>query len=266
VLACVSLIVAPPDAAKRDDGWEVREFLRCPRCADGIEEGVTVSANLYGVGRSGLLALGEPGVLDAPSVAAVPRLRSEVAEPIGRLGCGIVQRGTHCLGGELEPVHHADGGNHVGGVGALAAPLLEEAPLAAGSEHSVEESVLRAVLEEAVSELDEDARVEAGISEVEPEEVLPIDPGAGGLGSLPVGEVLAELEDGDEGEPPRRVGRLADGRETGGEVLVVEDGPELVAEGEEGRALREGGESDAGGLGRDGAGRLWLERHGSRGG
>ena len=58
--------------------------------------------------------------------------------------------------------------------------------------------MLLAVLEETVSELHQDARVEAGVAEVEPKEVLSID------------------ADADR------------------EVLVAEDGPELVAEREEG--------------------------------
>ena len=46
-------------------------------------------------------------------------------------------------------------------------------------------------------------RVEAGISQFKAEQVLPIDTGTHGLGGLSIREVLAELQDGHEGEAPR---------------------------------------------------------------
>lgn len=74
------------------------------------------------------------------------------------------------------------------------------------------------------------------------------------------GASCSELEDGDEGAQSRRTGRLTDGRGIGDEVLVVENDPEPVAEGEEGRALLEGSVGDSGGLGREGTGREGFER------
>src|SRR3954447_19465790 len=95
-----------------------------------------------------------------------------------------------------------------------------------------------------------------------PHKVLPVDPGAHRLGRAPVGQVLAELEQGDQRQAPRRQPGLAAPGEEVGEVGVDEDGAELVTEPEERVALAEGGPGDARrhlGHGLDGAG---LEGHG----
>jgi hypothetical protein len=62
-----------------------------------------------------------------------------------------------------------------------------------------------------------------------PHKVLPVDPGAHRLRRAPVGEVLAELQQGDERQAPRRQPGLAALREEIREVGVGEDGAELVA-------------------------------------
>ena len=82
--------------------------------------------------------------------------------------------------------------------------------------------------------------VEAGVGQLEPEQVLPVDAGAHRLRGLPVGQVLAELQEGDQRQAPGRQARLAEPGEEVGEVGVGEDGAELVAELEERIALAEG--------------------------
>ena len=104
--------------------------------------------------------------------------------------------------------------------------------------------------------------VEAGVGQLEPEQVLPVDPRPHRLGGLPVGQVLAELQEGDQRQPPRRQPRLAEPGEQVGEVRVGEDGAELVAQPEEGVALAEGGPGDARRLLGHGLDRAGLERHG----
>ena len=49
--------------------------------------------------------------------------------------------------------------------------------------------------------------VEAGIVQLQREQVFPVDPAANGLGRLPVAQPLAELHERDDREPPRRVRR-----------------------------------------------------------
>src|SRR5262249_37963667 len=93
------------------------------------------------------------------------------------------------------------------------------------------------------------------------EGVFPIDAGADGLGRLPVGQVLDELKDGDQGEPPGGLGGSAAAGVEGGEVLVSEDGAQFVAQVEIGVAVGEGGASDPGGVIGDGDGQLSAQRH-----
>ena len=109
---------------------------------------------------------------------------------------------------------------------------------------------------EAAAELGEGGEVESGVVELESEGVLPVDAAADGVGGLAIGEVLGELQDGDQGElPGGQCGLSAPGVEVG-EVAVAEDGSEFVAEPEVGVALGEGGAGDAGGQLGDGRGGL----------
>jgi hypothetical protein len=84
-----------------------------------------------------------------------------------------------------------------------------------------------------------------GIVELEAEQVLPVDPRPHRLRRLPVGQVLAELQQGDQRQPPGRQARLTQLGEQVGEVRVGEDGAELVTKAEERVALAERGLGDA---------------------
>lgn len=70
--------------------------------------------------------------------------------------------------------------------------------------------------------------VEARIGEFERQRILPIDPGTDRVRCLPVREVLGELEDGHEGQPPRGGGGLAPRREQVREVRVLVEGVEVI--------------------------------------
>jgi hypothetical protein len=68
------------------------------------------------------------------------------------------------------------------------------------------------------------AEVEPGISQFEPQRVLPVDSRTDSIGGLPITEVLEELEDRDQSQPPRRKGGLTPARVEPSEVLIlVED-------------------------------------------
>ena len=154
----------------------------------------------------------------------------------------------------------------MGRVGALAGAGLEQAAGLAGLEHRVQEEPFGPAGRQAAAELGEDGEVEAGVVELEAEGVLPVDAAADGIGGPSIGEVLGELHDGDQGEPPgRQRGLPAPGVEVG-EVAVAEDVPELVAEPEVGIPLGEGGAGDAGGQFGDGRDGARLQRHGSTSG
>jgi hypothetical protein len=68
------------------------------------------------------------------------------------------------------------------------------------------------------------------IVEFQAQQVFPIDSGAEGFGRLPIGERLTELEDCDQSEPPRSQGRLPPTWKEVGEVVVLEDRSEFVAQ------------------------------------
>jgi hypothetical protein len=125
-----------------------------------------------------------------------------------------------------------------------------------------QEPLLGASLEQPRTELAQHRVVEARIVQLEAEQVLPVDARPHRFRGLAVGQVLAELQDGDERQAPGRQARLAEPGEQVGEVRVGEDAAELVAELQQRVALAEGGPGDARrrlghGLDRDG-----LERHG----
>src|SRR5215207_6066198 len=90
--------------------------------------------------------------------------------------------------------------------------------------------------------------VEAGIGQLKPEEVLPIDARPHGFSSLTIAQAFAELHQGDKGEPPGRVGWLAALGIELSEVGVAEDWAQPIAEREVRVTLGKGGASDPGGL------------------
>src|SRR4051794_25006310 len=257
-----ALEVTLPDLPQhRDLGQRPRAFGRS-RPVEPVEQGEPVLAHRPRVG----LALGraprQAAVLDPAGVGLVPRLRDHTAEPVRGDGGELVERGAQGLADQLQPVEDADGGQNVGGVGALPAARLEQAELAAALEQLAEETLLGAALEQPGAELAQDRGVEAGVGQLQPERVLPVDPGAHGFRGPPVGQVLAELQQGGQGQPPRRQPGLAALREEVDEVGVGEDGSQLVTKLEERVALAEGGPGDPCRLLGHGLDRAGLERHG----
>src|SRR5262249_29141585 len=96
-----------------------------------------------------------------------------------------------------------------GRVGALPAACLEPTAFAAAVQDRVEQAPFGRAGDQTGAELAPDGAVEAGVGPFQGEGVLPVDAGADGGGGLAVGQVLDELEDGDEGEPPGGLGRSA---------------------------------------------------------
>jgi hypothetical protein len=132
----------------------------------------------------------------------------------------------------------------------------------AGLEQLVQQAFLGAACQQARAELAQHRVVEARVGQLEPEQVLPVDPAPDRLRGPPVGQVLAELQDGDQSQPPRRQPRLAEPGEEIGKVRVGEDGAELVPQAEEGIALAEGSLGDARRLLGHGLDQGGFERHG----
>src|SRR4051812_3178322 len=99
-----------------------------------------------------------------------------------------------------------------------------------------------------ISKLAEHAEVKARVRQLEAEQVLPVDPRPDRLSGLSITQALAELHQRDQGQPPGWAGRLALLGIEVGEVAILEDRPECIAQGEIGAAFGKGGASDAGGL------------------
>src|SRR3954471_3629645 len=134
----------------------------------------------------------------------------------------------------------------------LPPPRLEDAELSGDLEHPLQQALLRATSQKTISKLAEDTaedtKVKARVGQLEAEQVLPIDPGPDRLSRLSIAQALAELHQRDQGQSPGWTGRLALLGIEVGEVAILEDRPERVAQGEIGAAFGKGGASDAGGL------------------
>jgi len=71
--------------------------------------------------------------------------------------------------------------------------------------------------------------IEAGIGQLQPQDVFPIDAATHGLGRLAIGEAFGKLQNSGEREACRGFCRLATPREERGELGVVVDGAESVS-------------------------------------
>ena len=114
----------------------------------------------------------------------------------------------------------------------------------------------RASGHETAAELAENRSVEAGIDELQAESVLPVDATADSLGRPPVGQVLGELEQGHQRQPPRACRRLPARGEEAHKLSVSENRPEAVAQEQIGIAMGKGHTGNA-------CGRSWnITTHG----
>src|SRR6185312_3502532 len=121
-------------------------------------------------------------------------------------------------------------GQHVRAVGALAPTRFEQPSLVRYVQRTGEQALSCIPGQQPGAELAEDAVVKAGISQLQGQQILPIDPGPDRLSGLAVAQALAELQERDQGQAPGRVRRLTP---TGIEISkagVVEHGAEAVAQ------------------------------------
>jgi hypothetical protein len=153
-------------------------------------------------------------------------------------------------------------GQHVGAVGALLTPCLDQAARLEALKHPVEQQVLCPTCDEAGAELGKHAEVEPWVGQLETERILPVDPGANRISRLPIAEMLKELEHRDQGQPPRcKAGLAACGVERA-EVLVFVEDAELVAQPHHNCALGKCRVGNTHCLGRDRTNRLRVKAHG----
>ena len=133
----------------------------------------------------------------------------------------MIGAADHRLGHQLEQVQVVHGGEHVRAVGALLAPRLDQAACLEALEHAIQRQVLCPTRDEARTKLGKHAEVKAGIGQLEPERVFPIDAGAHRVGRPPVAEMLEELEHRDKRQPPRCQAGLAPSGVKCGKVLIL---------------------------------------------
>lgn len=182
-------------------------------------------------------------------------------QPIRRRDGQAFQRVAHRLSGALQAVQGTHRGQHMRGVGPLAPTSRQQVPLPGKRQHRVEQPLLRPALDQAGSELAQHGAVKARIGQRQCQGILPVDPAADRLGRLTVGQALGELEQGHEGQAPRRLRRAAAGGKQTRELGVVEPRAELVAQARVATALGERSACDAHGLLGDGWGDLRSKGH-----
>ncbi len=152
------------------------------------------------------------------------------------------------LADEFDPVEHPHRRQHLRRVSALPPPRLDQLPLAAPPQEGVEEEPLRVALDQPRAELDEHRGIEARVVQVTPQEVLPVDAAAHGVGRLPIRQPLPKLEERHQRQSPRCERRLPMRRGEGREGLIGEQRAEFVCQTEVDLPFGEGGTGNAGGI------------------
>ncbi|GAA0256336.1 hypothetical protein GCM10008965_26110 [Methylorubrum aminovorans] len=161
----------------------------------------------------------------------------------------------------FEPAQSSQRSKDVGRVAALASTAFQEPALPCQCERRVEEPAFRPMGEKAGAELAQDSVVEAGIGELQAQEVLPVDPRADCVGGLAIGESLHELQQGREGEPDRRLSGASPHREQVGKVVILHDLMQVVIEAHDRIAVRKDRSRDLRSLIRHDVGASHVERH-----
>ena len=153
-------------------------------------------------------------------------------QPLGGDHGQFVQGGPQRLADPLQPVEHADRGQDMRRVGALPAPLADQAEFPASFQEGVQELLFGLAVDQAGAEFAQHGVIEAGIGQFQPQGVLPVDAATDGVGGLAIGEALDVLEHGDQGQPCGRGGRLSACGEQVGELGVAVQRSELIGDAE----------------------------------
>src|SRR5262249_15173507 len=91
---------------------------------------------------------------------------------------------------------------------------LDPATLAAKIQEPVERAALRSLSQQTAPELGEHREVKPGISQLQAEDIFPINVGAHGVRCLPISQSLRILHESHQSQPPRSLGWLAtDGKQ-----------------------------------------------------
>src|SRR4029453_15989209 len=107
------------------------------------------------------------------SARTTPRGRT-LAASLGPRGPGR-ERPTEGFRHEFKTIQHPNGGQHMGGVGALLPAGLEPTRGPTPLQQLVEEALYGTASQQPITECTEHGKVEAGIGEIEAQQVLPVD-------------------------------------------------------------------------------------------
>ena len=110
----------------------------------------------------------------------------------------------------------------------LPAPAFQERVFLSDRQQGIEQQRLRLPRDQAGTKLAQDGMVEARVGEFSPQDIFPINAAADGICGLAIRQPFGKLEDRGEGQPGRRLCRLAARREERGELRIVVDGAEPV--------------------------------------
>ena len=108
----------------------------------------------------------------------------------------------------------------------------------------------------------QDGVIKSRIRQFQTQSILPVEPTAHRKSLLPIGQVLHELEDGDQRQTPRRIGGLPALGIPIAEQFILVDCSQRVAQLNVHIPLGEDGMHDSGGFGWDLRDRLRFHRHG----
>src|SRR5216683_958902 len=93
-------------------------------------------------------------------------------------------------------------------VRSLPPPLFEPSSLFAQRQYRFQEAFFSSQCHQAGPKFTQDGMIEAGVSQLQAESILPVQSTPNGIGGLPIRQILHKLENGDQCQSPRGVGWL----------------------------------------------------------
>jgi hypothetical protein len=167
-------------------------------------------------------------VVDPRGVHLLPSRVDHAGQPGRMRNRQGLQHRPQGLPGQLQPVQVPDRSQHMGGVGPYPTPRLDQPLADQPFQQRIQRQPDQVLTHQPVTELAQHARVEPRVLQLHTDGVLPGDPVPDRLGSLPVGQVLRELQHRDDHQLGRRDPRLTPHPERTGERLVGIHSTQLV--------------------------------------
>ncbi len=260
-LPVVDEVLLDPHLPQRLDPVEQPQGRRGIRGVQGRKQPQPVGPDLLDQLRLLRLPLGQAGVLEPDRIPAEPVGRNPAGQPLRLAGSHAVQRGPQGLTEPHQPIDLPGRGQDDRRVRASTPARLEQAALRGGPKDPVQELDPNASRDQPVPELGEHRVVETCIGQLQPQQVLPVQPPAHRVRGLPVRQTLGELHDRHQRQPARRPRRLPSARIEVSEVLVSEQLAQFVPDPHGQAALRERGPCHPGRLLRHPADLPRVQRH-----